>query len=98
MKPDVGGLMLKLISDWAVSAAALLVASGAIYRYAIRPFTRTIREMQAGIHWVQEQMQNNGGSTFLDKFDVMQAQIDELVQSKNETLRIVAEIRSRLEP
>lgn len=43
-------------------------------------------------------MQNNGGSTFLDKFDVMQAQIDELVQSKNETLRIVAEIRSRLEP
>lgn len=45
--------MLKIVSDWAVSAAALLAALGAIYRYAIRPFTRTIREMQAGIHWVQ---------------------------------------------
>lgn len=97
MNDWIGGLMIKAVSDYAVSVAALLIALGAIYRYAIRPFRNTVKEMSAGIHWVQAQMERNGGSSLMDHVVSLEADVAELKRTKDDTQRMVAEIRARIE-
>lgn len=70
------------VTEWAIAVTAILTCVGLVWRKVVKPLRDAWRAIKAWMHrvetsvvWTEEQMKPNGGSTLVDKVDVMQKQV-----------------------
>jgi hypothetical protein len=66
------------ITEWTIAIGATLTALGIIHRKVMRPVVDFVRRFKAwmeriehAVMWVDEQMRPNGGSTLVDKVNML---------------------------
>jgi hypothetical protein len=68
----IPGLHLASWVEWVIKFAALSTALAVLGKYGLKVF-RFFTQLGDGISYVKQQMENNGGSSALDKLDRIEA-------------------------
>lgn len=66
------------VTEWAVAITAILTCGGLVWTKVVKPlrhawqtFKAWMDRVESSVKWTEEQMKPNGGSTLVDKVDML---------------------------
>jgi hypothetical protein len=68
------------VAQWIITSGGVVGALGVIFHTVIRPVLRWGKRIESAVSTVEQNMQNNGGSSLRDAIDRIEARLNQLEQ------------------